>query len=167
MIFAMVGTNETPFDRLLLALDAAAIDEEMIVQCGSSSVQPQGARCIESIRYEDLGEFVRQARAVVSHGGVGAILTALANHKHPIIFPRLHRFAEAVDDHQLVFARRLEEAGLITLAEDAEQLARKIRAPSPAVSLKLEADPRLVAELREFVKESLAGHPGRSVPSTA
>ena len=54
MIFAMVGTNETPFDRLLLALDAAEIEEEMIVQCGPSSVQPQRARCIESIRYEEL-----------------------------------------------------------------------------------------------------------------
>lgn len=167
MIFAMVGTNETPFDRLLLALDAAEIEEEMIVQCGPSSVQPQRARCIESIRYEELVGFVRQARAVVSHGGVGAILTTLANQKHPIVFPRLHRFAEAVDDHQLVFTRRLEAAGLVTLAEDGEQLARAIRAPSPAVDIKLEADARLVAELREFLNESLAGHPGRSIPSTA
>lgn len=161
MIFVTVGTNETPFDRLLRAFDTTTIDEEIVVQHGSSSVHPQRARCVESIRYEEVVELVRQARAVVSHAGVGSILTALANGKRPIIVPRLHRFGEAVDDHQLQFARRLEAAGLVTLVEDPEHLEQAIRSAPEATSIKLEADSRLVEDLRAFVKEGLWEHRGR------
>src|SRR5262249_33625213 len=106
-------------------------------------------------------ELVRKARAVVSHAGVGSMLTALANGKRPIIVPRLHRFGEAVDDHQLQFARRLEAAGLVTLVQDPHHLEQANPSAPQATSIKLQADSRLVEDLRAFVKEGLWEHRGR------
>jgi exopolysaccharide biosynthesis glucuronosyltransferase PssE len=155
MIFVTVGTNEAPFDRLLLALAEIRADEELVVQHGSSAVQPPLATCVASVSYEELVDLVRRARVVVSHAGVGSVLTALANGKRPIVVPRLRRFREAVDDHQLLFARRLEEQGLVTLVEDPAQLSEAVRSSSDAVSIRLEADRRLVDELRAYVRQRL------------
>ena len=56
---------------------------------------------------------------------------ALAHGRRPIVVPRLHRHGEAVDDHQVHFARRLEAAGLATVVEDLDQLPRLIGAQQP------------------------------------
>ena len=68
MIFVTTGTCE-PFDRLLHAVDAASIDEELVVQHGFSPVRPHGARCVEFLPFAELVELVREARVVVTHAG--------------------------------------------------------------------------------------------------
>jgi len=168
MIFVTVGTNEAPFDRMLRGLDGPELGEEVVVQHGSCSVRPRQASCTESFRYDELVELVRRARIVVSHAGVGSVLTALANGKRPIVVPRLHRFGEAVDDHQLVFAQRLEQAGLVTLVENPDDLVHALRRAPESASIRLQPDSRLVEDLRAFVKEGLTAHRDRrSVPSAA
>jgi beta-1,4-N-acetylglucosaminyltransferase len=151
MILVTVGTNEARFDRLLLAVDGIAGEEELIVQHGGSPVRPSGALCFESLPYEELGALIRRARVVVAHAGVGSVLTALANGKRPVVVPRLKRFGEAVDDHQLAFGRRLAEAGLVTFVEDPGGLRAAVAAPPEAASLELRADPRLVEDLRGYL----------------
>ncbi|MEZ5098349.1 MAG: glycosyltransferase [Thermoleophilia bacterium] len=121
MIFVTVGTAE-PFDRLLAALEPLPGDEELLVQYGSSTVRPTRATLVDYLPYADLADAVRRARAVVTHGGVGSVLTALTLGRRPVVVPRLRRFGEAVDDHQLEFARRLEQRGLVDLVEDVAAL---------------------------------------------
>ena len=104
MIFVTVGTNEARFDRLLQAFQPSPPDEELLVQHGPSGVRPPGATCVDYLPYDELVATVRRARVVVTHAGVGSIMTALANGKRPIVVPRLRRFDEAVDDHQLQLA---------------------------------------------------------------
>jgi UDP-N-acetylglucosamine transferase subunit ALG13 len=127
MIFVTVGTNETPFDRLVQAVDALDRDD-VLVQYGSSAVRPTRAKGIDFLPYEDLVEHVRASDVVVTHAGAGSVLVAIANGKRPIVMPRLHRLGEAVDDHQLWFARRLEERGLAVVAEEAADLAAAVAA---------------------------------------
>jgi exopolysaccharide biosynthesis glucuronosyltransferase PssE len=120
MIFVTVGTNEAPFDRLLEGLDALNLDEELVVQHGPSAIRPRGAECHEFLTFDQVVEHVRASRVVISHAGVGSVLVALANDKHPIVVPRLRQFGEAVDDHQLAFARRLHREGVLTCVERRE-----------------------------------------------
>ena len=126
MIFATVGTSAIPFDRLLLALDRLEPGEELRVQHGPSAVRPRGAASYGFMPYGELAEQMRLARAVVAHGGVGSILTALANGRRPIVMPRERARGEAVDDHQLVLARRLAEAGTVALVRTADELAEAL-----------------------------------------
>jgi UDP-N-acetylglucosamine transferase subunit ALG13 len=60
---------------------------------------------------------VREARAVVTHAGVGQMMGA-ASGKRPIVISRRRRFDEAVDDHQVSLAHRLADEGLVTLVAD-------------------------------------------------
>ena len=126
MIFVSVGTHETPFDRLLHAVSALELDEELVVQHGLSTIRCAGATEFDYLPFDRVLEYVCEARAIVTHAGVGSVMLALANEKRPIVMARRHRFGEAVDDHQVELAARLEAAGLVSVVEDGADLAERL-----------------------------------------
>jgi UDP-N-acetylglucosamine--N-acetylmuramyl-(pentapeptide) pyrophosphoryl-undecaprenol N-acetylglucosamine transferase len=150
MILVTVGTNEAPFDRLLEAVGLLGESEPVTVQHGSSRVRPQNATCVPYMSFDELAAAARQARIVVTHAGVGSVLTALSAGRRPVVLPRLRRYGEAVDDHQLELAERLARDGVVVLIRTPEELpAAVIRAGS--VEVELAPDPRLLAELRDYL----------------
>jgi UDP-N-acetylglucosamine transferase subunit ALG13 len=154
MIFVTTGTCD-PFDRLLSAVDAARFDEELVVQHGVSSVRPADARCVDFLPFGELVELVRSARVVITHAGVGSVLTTLTIGKRPVVVPRLAQAGDAVDDHQLEFARRLAARGLVTLVEDVSKLREAIGDTATDIR-RVGPDPRLIAELRRNLLASAA-----------
>lgn len=163
MIFVTVGAASWPFDRMLEPFADLDVDEELVVQYGTSSIRPAHARCVEFLPFDVLVEHVREARVVVAHAGIGSILVALANGKRPLVVPRLRRFGEAVDDHQLGSAQRLDQEGLVTRVEDPALLPQLVLAD--AATARVSADGgRLAQELRDFVTATLAAS-GRASPS--
>jgi len=131
MIFVTAGTEQYPFERLLRAVDDLPGDEELVVQSRADPARPGRAVYVQELAYAQLVAEVRRARVLVCHAGVGSIMTALANDRHPVVVPRLQRYGEHVDDHQLLFGRRLAEAGLVTLVEDPARLAAAVASPAP------------------------------------
>lgn len=160
MIFVTIGAT-APFDRLLQALEPLT-GEELVVQCGASP-GPKHATCVEYLPFDELGEHIRRARVVISHAGVGTIMRTLAAGKRPLVVPRRAQFGEAVDDHQVELARRLDDLGLVTLVEDPATLVDHARSADRAVSIDRTATPELVAELRDFIvaETSRGSHAGR------
>lgn len=149
MIFVTVGTCE-PFDRLMRAVDELSIDEPVFVQTGLSTTIPHEAETVDFLPYERLVGLVREARLVVTHAGVGTILTALLNGVQPVVVPRLKRYGDAVDDHQLELAERLESLQLVRLVREADDLERVVREQAGgATSIKVGS--ALVGELRDFI----------------
>jgi len=122
VILVTTGTNGEAFDRLITWAAEAANGEELVVQGGPSALRPVGARCRDYVPFEELTELIRDARAVVCHGGVGSILVSILNGKRPLVLPRLAQRGEAVDDHQLDLARRLAEVEMVVLVESQVQL---------------------------------------------
>lgn len=154
MIFVTVGTNEAPFDRLLVALPSFP-GQEVLVQHGASSVRPEGATCVSSLPYEEVVGAMRRADVVITHAGVGSVLTALTAGKRPVIVPRLKRFGEAVDDHQLEFARQMASTGMATVVEDPALLHGTVMEASESTPAEIAPSRRLVAELRAFLDEAI------------
>jgi UDP-N-acetylglucosamine transferase subunit ALG13 len=154
VILVTAGTLHFPFERLLGALGDLPDDEELVVQSRAAGPLPAQARHVEDLPFDELAGLIRDARVVVCHAGVGSILTALENGKRPVTMPRLARYGEAVDDHQLPFARRLAEAGLVTLVEDPDELKAAIASPAapPLPSLGANA---LALDLRSTLRELL------------
>lgn len=150
MIFVTIGTSE-PFDRLLRALDGLPRNEEVVVQGGTSSVALGWARCVDFLAYEQVVAHIRVARAVVTHAGAGSVMTCLAQGKRPIVVPRLARYGETSDDHQLAFARRLAEAGLVTLVEEPERLCAVLANGHAGTIQAADGSGGLVRELREYL----------------
>ena len=157
MIFVTLGTQRFSFDRLLRGLQGLPSGEELVVQGGASSLRPAGAVWFDFLEYAELVEQVRAARVVVAHAGVGTVLTAVREGKCPVVVPRLHRYGEAVDDHQLAFGRRLAQSGFVTLVEDPARLSEALSAASQSPPRASAPSGELVADLRDYL-EGLAGH---------
>jgi UDP-N-acetylglucosamine transferase subunit ALG13 len=126
MILVTVGTNEQPFDRLVRAAASLGGSETLIVQYGSSAVEHGRGTWIDFMTFEELAAHMRDARMVVCHAGVGSIMLARHCGKTPLVLPRRVHLREAVDDHQLILARRLEEDGVLRLVEDEHELSAAI-----------------------------------------
>jgi UDP-N-acetylglucosamine transferase subunit ALG13 len=127
MILVTIGTNEQPFDRLVLAAAALDVDEPVVVQYGSCRAVEPREGWMDFTPYDELSELARQARVVVCHAGVGSILMARRAGKLPVVMARRHSLGEAVDDHQVELSRRLASSGLVTLVDDAADLASAVR----------------------------------------
>jgi UDP-N-acetylglucosamine transferase subunit ALG13 len=155
MIFVTVGTNEAPFDRLLYAVTQLPDGEELVVQHGFSRIRPARATCFQLLPFEMLVEYVRRSRVVVTHAGVGSVMVALSNGKRPIVLPRLKRFGEAVDDHQVPFARRMAERGLVTVLREATQLADVLAKPPSPGRVGSGDDSRLTDDLRTYLERAV------------
>lgn len=156
MIFVTVGTNEAPFDRLVRAVERFPDGEELVVQHGSSSIRPANATCLDYVSFDVLVDHVRRARAVVTHAGIGSMIVALANGKRPIVVPRLQRFGEAVDDHQVALAHRLAEKDAIQLVETVDLLPDALAEAAPS-SVEVGDDGRLSRELRAHLELLVRG----------
>jgi UDP-N-acetylglucosamine transferase subunit ALG13 len=148
MIFVTIGTSE-PFDRLLEALPAG--EERLIVQAGRSRMRPEGAEIVDFMAFDAVDRLMREARVIVMHAGVGSVLTAVRNGKCPIVVPRLARHGEAVDDHQVEFARRLDGQGFVRLVEDLRDLASTISEAGASVAVSGRPSP-LVTEIRAYLR---------------
>ncbi len=156
MILVTIGTSE-PFDRLLRAVGLLGYEEEIVAQCGTSLVRPAGATCVDYFSFDDLLAEMKRARAVVMHAGAGSILAALSMGVRPLVVPRLRRFGEAVDDHQVEFARRLDSVGLVELVEDVERLPDALASPAAGgTPLPTLSAGCLARELRAYLSEQVA-----------
>jgi UDP-N-acetylglucosamine transferase subunit ALG13 len=162
MILVAVGASEFPFDRLLRAIDKLPTREPVVVQHGPSEVCPAHAHCIPFVPQETLAQLVREARVVVTHAGVGSILLSLTNGKRPCVVPRLGRFGETVDDHQLESARKFAQAGLVTLVENPDHLGDAIAVAETDPILPPLGEGRLVGELRIYLDAVIARRRSRA-----
>ena len=153
-VLVTVGTNEAPFDRLVGAA-AGLTREPVTVQHGSSKIRPHGANSVDYLPFEEFDALVTSARVVVTHAGIGSVAAALAHGRRPVVVPRLHRFGEAVDDHQSSFARRLEAASLVTVVEDLDQLPEVVATSDHSAAPT--AGPDLSIEIRSVLDELLDG----------
>lgn len=129
MIFVTVGT-QFPFDRLIKAVDVAAgkglFREEVFAQIGESDYVPENfdfAKTLEKARFDEL---VDKASVMISHAGMGTITIALANHKPLLVMPRLKKYGEAVNDHQLDITRHFEDSGYLMACYEPQQVIEKI-----------------------------------------
>ena len=154
MILVTVGTHETPFDRLLSAVPPLRQLGELVVQHGSSSVRPEGATCVDFCSFPELTALVERARVVVTHAGAGSVLLALAAGKRPVVVPRLARLGEAVDDHQLVFARHLAGTGTVTIVEDLAELVPAVGNAGEAAAVR-SGPAALTRDLSSYLRQTL------------
>jgi UDP-N-acetylglucosamine transferase subunit ALG13 len=126
LLFVTVGTDHHRFDRLIDWIDAWLADGgadrvTCLVQTGTSKA-PKRAESRDYLGYAEMEGTVMNAIAVVSHGGPGSIMLCAYLGKKPIVVPRVRRLGEHVDDHQVLFSRRLAAEGEIELAESEERL---------------------------------------------
>lgn len=105
MIFITLGSQKFQFDRLLKEVDKLVgeqfINQEVFAQIGYSKYKPKNFAYKDFLDRSEFARMEEKSEIVITHGGTGAIIGALKKGKKVIAVPRLARFGEHVDDHQL------------------------------------------------------------------
>ena len=126
MIFVTVGTQDVPFDRLLKAVEKQIkngnIKEEVIVQCGKTKFKSKNMKFINFLELEEFNKLIKKANLIICHGGVGSILDGLKNNKVVIACPRLAKYKEHNNDHQLEIINKFSNDGYIIPLKDPNKL---------------------------------------------
>ena len=126
MIFITLGSQKFPFDRLLRAVDeqveAGRIIGLIFAQIGASDYLPKHFEWQRYLSREDFAAQMHKADLVITHGGTGAIIGALKKGKRVIAVPRLARYGEHVDDHQLQLIAQFKELNLICECSNCDDL---------------------------------------------
>ena len=113
MIFVTVGTHEQQFNRLVEEVDKlkedGTITEDVFIQTGFSTYEPKHCQWSKLISYKEMNNKIKEARIIITHGGPASFIAPLQIGKIPIVVPRQEKFGEHVNDHQLEFAKNVEE----------------------------------------------------------
>ncbi|WP_241427947.1 MULTISPECIES: PssE/Cps14G family polysaccharide biosynthesis glycosyltransferase [Clostridium] len=130
LIFVTVGTHEQGMERLFIQLDklieSGNIKEEVFAQIGYCNYEPKNYEYKKMIGYDEMDEYVRKSDIIITHGGPGSIFHPLQYNKVPIVVPRDPEFDEHVDDHQILFTKRLDKNSKIIGVYDIEDLCSVI-----------------------------------------
>lgn len=132
LIYVTTGTNQYPFGRMLDCVDSClnALDFpfEVILQYGSSPAQSlkNMVKSHDFYSREFSEECYQNASLIFSHCGIGSIYNSLKYNTPTVIIPRLEKYNEFSDDHQLQIAREVARNPLICMHDDGEQEFKSI-----------------------------------------
>lgn len=124
MILVTLGTQKFQMNRLVQAADRLAIelDEEVFVQLGNSTYIPQHCKYKDFVDANTYREMIENCSVLVTHAGVGSIMTGI-NAKVPVVVvPRQNAFLEHVDNHQMDIAEAFALKGHVFNCENIEEL---------------------------------------------
>lgn len=130
MIFITLGSQKFQFNRILKKIDELIekdiIKEEVFAQIGYSDYRPINYKYEDFLDREKFSKLMKSSTLVITHGGTGAIITAVKAGKKVIAVPRLAQYGEHVDDHQLQLLKQFDGMGIILPCYDIEELDKKI-----------------------------------------
>lgn len=130
MILVTLGTQNLEFSRLLEAvqgaIDQGYIKDRVVVQKGITNFESKDMELFEFIPMEELDHLIQQCELLITHGGVGSIMTGLKYGKKIIAGPRLSQYKESGNDHQLDIIKNFSETGYIIPLLEFEHLDKAL-----------------------------------------
>lgn len=161
LVFVTVGTTPECFSRLLQKVDELAeheIPERVVMQTGYTKYEPKHCEWFQFLGIDEYKKAIQKSKIVITHGGVGCISNSLRSGKRTIVVPRLKRFGEHANDHQLQIAKELESEGLVSVVYDINDLGRtlnEVRNSNPPTQISHTDCPRAVDVVREYIDRIL------------
>lgn len=157
MIFVVVGTQE-PFDRLIGYLDewsAMTGYHDIYAQIANANYRPTNFEYTEFIQPQNFYKKFKEADLIVSHSGMGTIISALQFSKPIIVMPRLSMNKEHRNNHQIATAKGFEKLGYIKAVYNKNELFYALNGryeikPGPLISS--EASKDLIDAIKTFLQ---------------
>lgn len=117
MIFVTVGTSKQDFSRLIREIDklidGKVINDEVVVQSNLCMYKPKNFVINSQLSKREYQLYLKKCDLIITHGGVGSIMDGLKNNKKVIAFPRLAKYSEAVNDHQVEIINEFKKMNYI------------------------------------------------------
>lgn len=159
MIFISLGSQKFQFNRLLKAVDEQIADgriqDEIFAQIGASDYEPVNFPYQDFLNRDEYAAWTDKAELVITHGGTGAIIGALKKGKKVIAVPRLARYQEHVDDHQLQLLKQFREADLICECHNCDNLWKAIRLVKQRTYKEYQSNTaRIIESIQSFIENN-------------
>ncbi len=117
MIFVTVGSQKFQFNRLLIEIDRLienkVINDSVFAQIGVSDYKPKNYEYTDFTTQDEFSKKIDESDLIITHGGTGVIVHALKKGKKVIAIPRMSRYGEHVDDHQIQLIDEFKEMNFI------------------------------------------------------
>jgi UDP-N-acetylglucosamine transferase subunit ALG13 len=161
LLFATVGVT-LPFDRMTEMVarlkTEGAIPEDVVFQTGIGGLAPPGMVAFETLSFDNMKAYLRDADIVVCHGGTGSVITALREGCRTIVVPRSFEKGEHYDDHQQEITSTFAARGLVIPANTPEELAAALIAARSAKPVLATTNPaKLIAHLNAVLARQANG----------
>jgi UDP-N-acetylglucosamine transferase subunit ALG13 len=126
MILVTLGTQDKSFKRLLdniqQEVDNGNIKDRVIVQAGFTKYESEDMEIFDLVDRDKFNSLINECDLLITHGGVGSILTGLKNNKKVIVCPRLAKYKEHINDHQVQIVNNFYKNGYILKYEEDDDL---------------------------------------------
>jgi UDP-N-acetylglucosamine transferase subunit ALG13 len=129
MIFVSIGTYKAGFDRLIREIDRLAekgILKNVTAQTGYTNYTPKFIKYRRFFSSGEMEKLVKKSDFLIMHAGTGTIYNGLKSNKKIIAVPRLKKYNEYFNNHQLELARFMQERGKILAVYDIKDLEKAI-----------------------------------------
>ena len=131
IILVTLGTQDKPFTRILdkiqEQIDLGVIKDKVVVQAGYTKYDSKDMEIFDLIDRNEFSNLISKCDLLITHGGVGSILTGLKNNKKVIVCPRLSKYKEHMNNHQVQIVDRFYEAGYILKYDEGDDLGRILK----------------------------------------
>lgn len=131
MILVVLGTQDKRFERLIKMVDEAIqkqwIQEEVIVQAGCTSYASDKMKIFDLIDMTSFEQYMKECRILITHGGVGTIMSALRCKKPVIACARLAKYGEHHNDHQCEIIETFSDKGYLIQVKDNQTLEEALK----------------------------------------
>lgn len=122
-----MGT-QLPFDRLVRLCEDAQrkVGFDVVYQVGLGGYKPVSGTVHEVLSRGAFEEILGKSDLVITHAGIGSIVSCLALGKPIVVVPRLARHGEHRNDHQMATANAVK--GTVLVANSADDIVAFIEA---------------------------------------
>lgn len=131
MILVLLGTQKYSFRRLLeevqKCIENGTIKEEVVVQAGGTEFYSKEMKIFNLIAQNELEKIEKKADIIITHGGVGSIVDGVKLGKKVIAVPRLQKYGEVANDHQIQIIETFSKEGFIIGLKDVNELEKELR----------------------------------------
>lgn len=130
-IFISVGTHPQSFERLVKKMDKLVAEKKIkarvFAQTGYTDFKPKHFKFKKFLGLNEFEKEIKKASIVITHGGEGNIGLALKHNKKMIVVPRLKKFNEHTNDHQLELTEAIEKHRKGLAVYDINDLEKRLR----------------------------------------
>lgn len=144
-ILVTIGSmSERKFTRLFKIIDELCAEgflngRDITAQVGFDQYHSEYYQCFDMVSDEQFKQFIDQSDLIISHAGTGTVTSCIKKGKKVIIFPRLEKYQEHYDDHQMDLTTLFVTQGYVRSAINKEELRKEIAEidyfhPTPFIS---------------------------------
>ncbi len=160
MILVMLGTQNNSFHRLLEEVERniedGTIKEKVVVQSGYTKYNSKNMEIFDLIAKEKLEKLQEKSNIIITHGGVGSIISSIEKGKKVIAVPRLHEYDEHVNNHQKEIVELFNKKKYIIGINKVEDLKEALKKIDKFIPEKYEPNnSKLIGIVDEFISKTL------------